>query len=649
MIDQDDGYLARSKPQQSYEAHIKGTYDIARATVKRMARYISGDEVRDFFVGTVLQAAAWHDLGKLADENQAHLKCNAKGNLPIDHQGAGAAHANRMMDSFAVSMLIKAHHSGHQSYYRERSRLYEGAPHSHAYRSYDPKTLEDTDKHIDDYIARHEKAVQGLNLDEVDIPPLQDRDVDALLYRIMLSVLVDADHRDAAGQGNEFPSRPACRWEERLSVLQGNWGGSMHTDVSVIPLALQQKLYAACCNADVMPMAFLDAPIGMNEMTAPMVYALRAAAEHQLQHVFVVIPHGGHIDRTTDILRKLVKLDDEDTSEIVVAYHARGNIGRDAGLGTLWRAPIIVIAEQDFWKAISAIEATTLRKLRELTGSAILYYDCFAGLEPWKWPQAYKWLKMLCQDCGCRVLLHASPMIQYWELPRHLRFPEKIPSILSAELQQLLDENARQRICFCFDDGGRRPVLIHTWEQLAAQIQQEPGRRLVVLDMEEDAVRLKAALQSKGERVCLASSPETLTHAVEQGINENMAQHITIISVGVVPERNELSFAVGFVQLHSMSLLLRAANLVHSEDHAARIFTFELRTPDTIIQEGTIRSSIALREMIREGAFDMYGASQLLTESIQREYPSQNDSRAQELQHAEENLNFKKVSTLFSQ
>lgn len=637
--------LARSQPKQTYAKHVEGVSENVQKAVDSVIRYIPKTEVAQFFKYTATRAAQWHDLGKLSSENQEHLKKEKQGSLPLDHQDAGVAYSNQnAADDFAVSILIKAHHGGLQDYSRERSRLYRGEKNSFAYRSYDQNTLDDTQENLREYVEKHQGEMQAPEPEKVIQIPW--RDVNALLYRLMLSCLVDADHRDAAGRDQQFPPRPACRWKERLSQLKEHMSHVFSEKSPSRKECLYQEVYYACCEAEIKPMAYCDAPIDISKIGTLMAYGLRAADLSKLKHVFLVVRHDD-VAEIVNILRAEIVLTGEDGSKIVAAYRAKDTVARDQGLGTLWRAPVIVLSEREFWKSIGARAPKDVRKLREVAGSAILFYDCFADQQRWKWPQEYEWLKSLSVAYGCRILLQSDIMFRFWKCPSGDL--EKPCSILSRSFQQRISDYERQCVSFCFDQEN--PICIHDLEELAARLIQEPGPRLVVFHTKELAEQLEVVLKSSKEIVYLASSRNDLRDKMEQlkQENANIRHHVTLVTAGVIPEKHGFSFASGFVQIQSMSMLLRTALLMENGQKPANLYLFEPCMETSGVLEDDYRSSIPLREMIKQGGFQNYCLSDLLTKAIWHEFLLQSyDNKAEKLKKAEKTMQFKKVADLIS-
>src|SRR6266567_5246291 len=102
-------YLARSPkpdkgvPAQTYKQHVSEVVRMATGFAEKAAAYSAyGPLLRD----VVGYAAAYHDLGKLDDENQQVLQTGGKRSLPIPHWDAGTVHLLRY--SKRLANLISA-------------------------------------------------------------------------------------------------------------------------------------------------------------------------------------------------------------------------------------------------------------------------------------------------------------------------------------------------------------------------------------------------------------------------------------------------------------------------------------------------------------------------------------------------------------
>ena len=100
---------------QSYQAHVCNVYEMAVGKAERAGAYSQyGTLMKD----AVAFAALYHDLGKLAPENQKVLKVRSKASLPLNHVDAGVAALQSggfSLTENLAALFVYSHHIGLQS------------------------------------------------------------------------------------------------------------------------------------------------------------------------------------------------------------------------------------------------------------------------------------------------------------------------------------------------------------------------------------------------------------------------------------------------------------------------------------------------------------------------------------------------------
>ena len=134
---------------------------------------------------------------------------------------------------------------------------------------------------------------------------------------------------------------------------------------------------------------------------------------------------------------------------------------------------------------------------------------------------------------------------------------------------------------------------------------------------------------------------------MEELKKEESNQSVTLIYTGIIPQNQGFDFAAGFAQLHSVSTLLRVAQLIEQDQGPANLHTFELLKSNALSEEDYI-STIPLRKMIKEGKFKNPNFSNLLTEAMHEKFAMEYDPNEATLKRNEENMAFKEVAELFA-
>ena len=299
-------YFARSPKEnqcsQTYEQHINGVLKRVRRYASEAARYSAVD-------GQKLQklselAAIYHDLGKLAPENQLILsgQKTAK-SLPLNHADAGTAF---LLDDEHTSILaavaIAAHHIGLPNFAEEKER-------QTPFR--DAKIKDVVDKDIEQYVSIHSQLICECPSAE-NVTPAGDLPV---FMRLLLSCLVDADHSDAALYSGQYPAdepQIKLRAAARLDALDKYAAGFINSNGERDKL--RGEMYTACRNAKINiseNIVSCDSPVGSGKTTAVMAHMLTQAQKRGLRRIFVVLPFTNIIKQSVKVYRDALVLPGE--------------------------------------------------------------------------------------------------------------------------------------------------------------------------------------------------------------------------------------------------------------------------------------------------------------------------------------------------
>src|SRR5215471_19268624 len=93
-----------------YAAHIIGVAKGARTRAEAMVKYHRDPSIRGKLAQAILDAATFHDLGKLDPDVQEVLRQTRHAKLRWDHIDAGVAHLQACCANTAA-WIVPAHHS----------------------------------------------------------------------------------------------------------------------------------------------------------------------------------------------------------------------------------------------------------------------------------------------------------------------------------------------------------------------------------------------------------------------------------------------------------------------------------------------------------------------------------------------------------
>jgi CRISPR-associated endonuclease Cas3-HD len=253
---------------QPYAEHILGVRKRAREYARAVERYLaSGGGAFD--LASLLEASAeFHDLGKLERENQKVLSGSKKAKrLPKNHVDAGVAHFLPSKGAAGpAAMLIYAHHAGLPDCAKEQNRGTEALR--------DAFLMAETDRVLPELERIHRSLVPPEESPAFAIPPVER----AVLLRILLSCLVDADHTNTGIHYRNYPAEetaPLLLPEERIDSLNRHLeslGGAGERN------SLRSQMYLACRDAEITHnISACDGPVGSGKTFAVMAHLLKQA------------------------------------------------------------------------------------------------------------------------------------------------------------------------------------------------------------------------------------------------------------------------------------------------------------------------------------------------------------------------------------
>lgn len=577
-------YYARSArngtPAQSYEGHVQGVRQNALRYIQEMGRHLAcGSNL-----APLLDAVAeFHDLGKLNLENQEVLSGRKKAkNLPKNHVDAGTAHFLQGSGaSMAAAMLVYAHHVGLPDCLREGERGEE------AFR--DAELMLETNRRLPELERVHSEIFPSTGPVVGSLPKADP----SVLFRLMLSCLVDADHSDAGAHSGAYPTEenvPSLRPQERLAQLDRHvesLGKSGERN------RLRRQMYLGCRDAVLeQSISACDSPVGSGKTFAVMAHLLIQAKKRSLRRIFVVLPYTNIITQSVRAYREALVLPGENPAEVVAELHHRADFESEESrhLTALWRAPIIVTTAVAFFETMASKTTSTLRRLHELPGSAVFVDEAHAALPARLLPLAWKWMNVFGREWGCYWVLASGSLGRFWQIPEIAQGRDDTapPDIVGDVLRQQLAGYEKNRVAYRSDLSPKTIPQITEW------LGEHPGPRLVILNTVQSAAVLADALRNRYgrehvEHISTALTPEDREKTLDRvraRLAEKEDSDWTLAATSCVEAGVDLSFRIGFRELGSLVSLLQAAGRVNREGvfPDAEIWSFRL-APGSMIKE----------------------------------------------------------------
>lgn len=570
--------LAHSKSEgvaaQGYKEHIDNVVQLAKRFTSEVEAVASG---WDLLWKSVWSAAAVHDCGKLAAENQRVLSGQEKAErLKVPHEDAGALWLLQLDAAFAA-MLVYAHHRGLPSVPAEKIKPFTDAAVG-ALR--DPRVA----ARMDQELASFQQVYLDLGL---ELPPACPAKLDqyrGTAARIALSCLTDADHTDTAtAAGDPRPEKRVLgQWEERLARLN-NYVQNLAAASTSPRQADRNAVFQHCSKGPLHSLATLEAPVGAGKTLASMAYLLRLAITHRLRHLFVILPYTSIIDQNVRVYRSALTLDGENPEDVVAAVHHKAEFEDKTArvLASHWDCPIIVTTSVQFFEILASNRPGPLRRMHELPGSAVFLDEAHACLPTHLWRQSWLWMLELVGNWNCHFLLGSGSLPRLWDVQGLLEAPTAIPSVLPdnfrAELFQHEGTRAQLRVVdrkFGLTEAGRFVL-------------EQPGPRLCIVNTVNNAAVLARHLRDQNVETLHLSTAltprdrERLVHRIEDKLRDEPGGNWVLVATSCVEAGMDFSFRTGVREAASLNSLIQAGGRVNrNAEHAfAEIFSVRFDDP----------------------------------------------------------------------
>ena len=682
-------FLARTggKSPQTYFEHISGVMSRCRENAEQMLNFSAySDEEKRTFMSILLNAAQFHDLGKLDVENQKVFQHNnSRASLPIPHVDAGCAYLMNKIsgniqsrlspedyDLLESTLMVFSHHAG-LPYYRSQ-RINRQNP----FRYEDPdnfsktkEIIDNVNRHLDSYIRCHREALGSI--EEPDFSGMKPSKSSGLSRRLGLSCLVDADFSDAAAYCGKdlLTSSIEPRWEERLAALQDyvkKLGKKCSS--SSMRQEIRDEVFQCCLDAPIgdQSMETCLAAVGVGKTTSVMAHLLQIAIKRKLRRIIVVLPYTQIIQQSVEVYREALVLPGEDKELVVAEHHHLADFDSDESkqFAMLWKSPIVVTTAVQFFETLGSNMPSALRKLHSLPGSAVFVDEAHNVMPTTIWPLEWRWLKELAQNWRCHFVFASGSLIKYWEnesfIQNDSNVPPVLPEIIPENLQQKIQEQENKRIEFEQIKNGL------SVDELIKQLIQPPQTSsLVVVNTVYNAAllasRLKEHLLETEGNACrvmhlsTALSPydrKIIVQKIKNALNPHSPDYIPgliLVATSCVEAGVDFSFQSAYRESCSAASLFQIAGRVNRNDEMLNPGTvYSFRFCDTDIKNdyrAFVVSSNILDDLLKEGVFqnDQYSTVDILKMAFEREIKSTRvDKAIRELLDAEKNTNYPEVA-----
>lgn len=307
-----------------------------------------------------------HDIGKYSAAFQEKIQNGS--NKRVDHSTAGAQVCSQKGDMYGfMSYCIAGHHSGLPD--RGSSSDVGNAP-----------TLEGRkNKKIEDYNA-YKNEIQ---VPEVKTFPFGEKETPntdfsmSMFIRMIYSCLVDADFLDT----ERFMKRGQTQRESGeaieilLEKLEKHVAGWLTNEDTETVNGRRTEILRNCfaCGEMERGLFQLTVPTGGGKTIASLAFALRHAANNDMDRVIYVIPYTSIIEQNAEVFRRILGEQNVLENHCNVDYESSEELKPMQLASENWDKPVVVTTNVQFFESLFANKSSKCRKLHNMTNSVIVF------------------------------------------------------------------------------------------------------------------------------------------------------------------------------------------------------------------------------------------------------------------------------------
>jgi len=270
----------------------------------------------------------------------------------------------------------------------------------------------------------------------------------ALLSRMILSVLVDADRKDTEKFYKPFlhKYREDRKFNPEFADSLSNHMSNFKSSDSEL-IKIRNQVYKNCVDSSSLPKGvfFLTAPTGVGKTLASLGFAINHAKIHNCDRIITVIPFTSIIDQTKDVYQTI--FDEKNVLEHHSNIIEDNDIEDDSNnkksfyrrfYAENWNSPIILTTTVQFFDSLFSNKPSKVRKLHNICNSVIII-DEPQILPQDKLKPIIEKLKNLVDNYGCTIVLCSATPYNYSIKDINLSGTELLPDFeeISKKLQRV--------------------------------------------------------------------------------------------------------------------------------------------------------------------------------------------------------------------
>lgn len=569
---------------QYYSDHILGVYDI----VKKRRHILS-----PFLQKAISLAAVFHDMGKLDEHIQVHLKKDTTTDKKmLNHVEAGVCYCLSQFEKTNDKVWVYAAyfiHSHHIGLSNVGNLFYESMDFltpkveikdkfkdlkfnneiGEIFHEYVLKTL-------DDLYSKHYSVCKQITDEVVQLDYDKVGNLTSMDLRMTFSVLVNGDHGDTSFHyGDKKINPPTLRVDERLKLLDSKIlelkDKSLRNGISQEVIDSRNELFDLCSTTDISKSKFYScsAPVGKGKTFSLMKTAMRIAKEKQKDKIFFIIPFTNIINQSVNNYREFLVLPKEDECKVVNEIHSKVEFSavEYRKYSQQWDAPINVATAVQFFNSLFSNKTSSIKKLHNFHNSVIVFDEYHTAIPHHLWHISLKAMKILSERYNVDFVFGSGTHVYYWDI-----FDEDIDvsELVSDETYERFKKYELERITFkdlgeCKDDS-------HLYSKMSKIIFDKGGKlrknTLIVCNTIANAVSISQYYDNLGKfKVYHVSSSLAPIHRgrIIDKIKKELKgdEKIMLVSTSIIECGIDFSFELGFREKSSLMSTIQCAGRVN--------------------------------------------------------------------------------------
>jgi CRISPR-associated endonuclease/helicase Cas3 len=409
----------------------------------------------------------------------------------------------------------------------------------------------------------------------------------ALLCRLLLSAVIDADRQDTAEfmEGVVFPTWGkdlSGLWRERSAFMEEKLKSLKGCNTAIC--TARQTISNICkdhASRNAAGIFRLGVPTGSGKTLASLRYALRNAEIFHKSRLIFVIPLLTIIEQNADVLREYIgdsSLVLEHHSDIVQAQknsdEPSGELDKRELLTEDWHAPVIITTMVQFLNTLFLGKNTSVRRMQALCNSVIVI-DEIQSVPGNMLSLVNAALNFLAYNCGATVMLCSATQPSLNKVPHPIRYTE--PADIVQYSSNLWAPFRRTEL-----RDARRPYG-YTFEELtdfALEQMTKVDSLLVICNTKAEARRLYSLLGDSQEKnfelfhlsaaMCKAHRQRVL-NAINSRLSQKKRKKVVCVATQLVEAGVDFSFTCVIRLLAGMENAAQAAGRCNRNGESDRL------------------------------------------------------------------------------